>query len=277
MAIDMEAILKDEGTYPDTLEIIMGTEKVSLGQIRDMSKKQQSRITEELSGIQRERQTLAQKQQEVLTLSERATETYNKLEEQLAKASRNAVPDGDPEKMWDTDQWYSPARKRISEIQKTIADLAETQKKLGSAVTSAVSIWMDDRWENEYSQVAPELEKYPKLAEWRDPEKLKKYASENKILDKRSMPSIREAVNRLTAVEREAAKSEDAYQRGLREGQMKARLGAQPRPASAAAAVVNGSGKVAETFEEAMSPDAVAQDSELNEMLANLGVNASQL
>jgi len=272
MDIDFAAILQDEGTYPDALEVTLGDKKVSLGQIRDRSKREQARIAAELAKVNEERQSLDTRNKEILALSEKATEVYNRLQEQLAKASERTPAAGDPEALWGTDPWYQPARKRVEEVDKMVKQLSDTQRQIAQAVQGAIALYMDDRFDREYEQVAPEIEKFPKLAEWKDQEKLKKFAADNNLLDKRKLPSIRAAVEKLTAAEREAMKEQTAYERGLNEGMLRARLGAQPKPASAAAAVVNASGKPAETFDEAMDPAAVAEDSELNTMLASLGV-----
>jgi hypothetical protein len=273
MDIDFAGILKDDATYPDALEVTLGDKRVALGTLRDLSKREQARVADELSRATAERTSYEAKNREVVALSEKAASIYEDLQKKLAEASTRQPNPGDPEALWDSDPWYGPARKRVSSIQATVDQLAATQKQLATAMQGAIGLYMDDRWENEYARVTPELDKYPKLAEYKDIEKLKKYAADNNLVDKRKMPSIAAAVERLTVAEREAAKSNEAYERGLREGQLRARLGAQARPASAAAAISTADGKPAATFEEAMSPESVASDSELNEMLANMGIN----
>jgi glutamate/tyrosine decarboxylase-like PLP-dependent enzyme len=99
---------------------------------------------------------------------------------------------------------------------------------------------------------------------------MKKYVEDNKITDVRQMPSVREAVNRLTAAERQQVGEDDAYQRGLREGEMRARLGSMPRPASAAAAMNASNTQAPSTIDEALSPESISQDQELMQMLSDL-------
>lgn len=275
MSVDFEAIIGDESTFPDALELTIGDKKVPLGSIRDLSKKKQARVTEELSRLEAERTGLSAKQREVMELSTKAAAIYDDLQKKLAAANTVTHTDGlDPNALYDSDPWYAPIRTRNAKIEEGQKALQTTLGQLTQAVTGAVSAFIEDRWEREFEGVEDRVKKSKAIKDW-DFNKLKTYATENKIHDKRGLPSIRAAVDRLTEQEREQEKAEEAYARGLREGELKARMGVQPRPASAAAAM--GGGKGPETLDEALNPEAIAQDPELAEMLANLGVAASAM
>jgi hypothetical protein len=192
------------------------------------------------------------------------------------KAASAGNHDGlDPKALFESDPWYAPVRERTTNLEKLITDLKGQIEKQQQIMQGAVATFMDDRWQNEYDAVSERIQKSKSIKDW-DLPKLRQYAVDNKTFDKRGLPSIREAVNKLTEQEQKEATAQEAYERGLREGELKARMGVQPRPASASAAV-SGSEKVPASLDEALNPASIAEDRELSEMLSQLGVAASQL
>lgn len=276
MPIDFGAIINDDKGFPDTLELTIGNEKLSLGAIRDLSKKQRQQVVEQLDVVQREREAVANQQRQAQEMTEKASGVYQTLQSQLeaskAETERNQAirqTNGyDPEQMYQTDIWYGPIRKRDQGFEEQLKKIAE-KLELVSRMQSAMSnTYVEDRFGNEYEATADMRKKSKQIADW-DLEKLKKYAQENKINDRLGFTSIKEAVNRLTADEKRQISEDEIYQRGLREGEMRARM-SMMRPPSAANAAMTGSEATPSTLDEALAPDSIAKDEELMRMFADL-------
>ena len=280
MPIDFAEIIRDEKSYPDELELSVNGQKVPLGAIRDLSKKQQKYLADQLAMVQRDREAVVARQREVEDMAGKATAIFNELQQQQSAATQQsqqaqraaaAQANGgyDPENEYVNGMWYTPIRKRAETWEQSIKKNADDLAILTNAVRGLVNFYTDDRMGNEFEATAESRKKSKQIADW-DYDQLKKYVEENKIQDRRGMPSIKEAVNRLTAEERRQVDQEDAYQKGLREGEMRARLGNMPRPASAAGTMNSTSTQTPSTIDEALSPENIGQDQELMQMLSDL-------
>lgn len=281
MSIDFEQIFKDDKTWPDTMELTVGDQKIPLGRLRDLSKKQQQQLSEQLNVVQQERERIAATNREAQAMTEKAASVYNTLqqqldatkEEQARAAARTQTGGYDPEQMYMSDIWYGPIRKRDQAFEADIKKMNETLNLLANTVGAMGRVYSEDRLSNEYESTAEARKRSKALADW-DFGKLRKYAEENKINDRLGFASIREAVNRLTESERKQEEAETAYQRGLREGEMRARLGVQPRPASASAAMPGGE-PPPKDLDEALSPESISRDEELSKMLSELQIQST--
>ena len=276
MAMDFEQILKDDKTFPDSIEVTVGDQKVRLETMRNLSKKQQQQLAEQLNLVQQERERVAARNREAQEMTEKASGIYNTLQQQLdaskeeqSRAAAKTQTGGyDPEHLYQTDVWYAPIRKRDVAAEETLKKITEQLNLLSNTMGAMGRTYVEDRLANEYESTAEARKRSKALADWDFP-KLRKYAEENKINDRLGFASIREAVNRLTDGERKQEESESAYQRGLREGEMRARMGAQPRPASASAAMPGG-GQQPKDLDESLSAESIGQDEELMKMLSDL-------
>jgi DNA repair exonuclease SbcCD ATPase subunit len=278
MPIDFEEIIRDENTYPDSFELPFGNEKIRLGDIRDRSRKQQKMVADAMSQLQAQREMVDNRQKQVEEYANKAQATYTELQRQYdeqtrqAERAKNVQANGgyDPEQVYENDIWYSPIRKRLTATDENLKKLSSDMTQMVNAVKGLAGFYTDDRMQNEFDSSAEMRKRSKQISSW-DYDQMKKYVEDNKIYDKRGMPSVKEAVNRLTLEERNQASSDDAYQRGLREGEMRARMGSMPRPASAAAAMPGGTAqRPPDTIDEALSPDSIQQDEELMKMLADL-------
>lgn len=282
MSIDFEQIFKDDKTWPDTMELTVGDQKIPLGKLRDLSKKQQQQLTDQLNVVQQERERIAATNREAQAMTEKATSVYNTLQQQLdatkeeqARAQARTQTGGyDPEQMYTSDVWYAPIRKRDQAFEADIKKMNETLNLLANTVGAMGRVYSEDRLTNEWESTAEARKRSKALADW-DLPKLRKYAEDNKIQDRLGFASIREAVNRLTEGERKQEEAETAYQRGLREGEMRARLGVQPRPASASAAMPGGGEPPPKDLDEALSPESISRDEELSKMLSELQIQGT--
>lgn len=280
MPMDWEAIFRDEQTYPDSTPIPFGNgQTVTLKELRDLNRKQQKQVAEELAATQRQREMMQAREKVVAEMADKATAIHNELQQQYAAAqqqnqqaqrTREVQANGgfDPENEYMHGIWYGPIRTRLEKVIEDIAkERAEAAQK-DNIIRGMVNTFMADRWEREYEATADTRKRSKQIADW-DQDRIRKYMEEQKIVDRYGLPSIREAVNKLTADERLQAHQEDAYERGLKEGEMRARMGVQPRPASAAAAMANAQ-PTPSTIDEALSPESLQNDHELMEMLSNL-------
>jgi hypothetical protein len=287
MPIDFAALFNDDKNYPDDMALTMANgDKVLLRDIRSQTRNQQQQIAQYLGELQRQREVIAQRQKEANDYADKANAVYRELEQQVAQGreqqlqaqrQQQAAANGgvDPEQLYESDIWYAPMRKRNSAFEQTLAKQSNDIGNLVKALTGLVTLVNDDRLANQYEATADLRKRSKNVADW-DFDKFKKYVEDEKIVDKQNFPSIRSAVERLTADERlEMAKSEE-YERGLREGEVRARMGAMPRPGSANAAVP-GSLPQPSTIDEALAPDSIANDSEIMDMLANLSKAGADL
>lgn len=266
----IQELIADATKYPDTLEIPVGDQKIPLGTLRAYQKEIEGRVKEKEEG-------LSKQQQELMGLSEKASTLYSQLEQErgkLAEEMKKVTARVEPGEDIDNDVFWKPVAKRLKAMEETQKKIEDNQKALGTAMSRSAEIWAEERWTNQYDSAKERLakSKSTKDAGW-DYEKLKKYATENKIVDRWGLPSVGGAIEKLTEADRLAESAEEAFQRGLKEGQMRARLASSPRPTS------SGGGDLkpadagpkldpSKNFEDL--GDAVAQDAELMEMLAQI-------
>ena len=264
--MDFQTILKDEATYPDSAEITLGNEKVSLGQIRDLSRKQQKAISEQMDTLTRERN-------EVKTLAETTADLMTKLQAREAEAPKTVVPEAND---FDNDDWWKPVRAKLTPLEASIKSLVDGQKALQNSMEKAALIFANDRWKGQFDRVKDRL-KAPKYSDWNF-EKVRDYAATNKYLDEYGFPALDKAVEAITREDEMERIKQEAFEKGVREGSVKARLGANPRPTSASGGKPRATSALdpSKNFEDL--GDAVADDRELAEMVAGLqGVSPEDL
>jgi hypothetical protein len=252
-------ILNDK-SIPDELEIPIGDRKIKLGDLRALTAKQQRDLAEKLADAEA-------RQKSALEMSEKATGIYNTLAklEAEATAAKAKQPTGD-EDDFETNNWWTPVRKRLSERDKKLEEVANKFQTLSDAFTKAATMFATDRWNSQYDRVAPKLKKSKDYADW-DVVKVREYATKNNILDEFGFPSVEKAVSFLTRVDDIEEAKKQAREEGLREGLQRARLNSQSRPTSATGkAPQKGKSVVEEMGLEGLGDDVMADD-EIAEML----------
>src|SRR5271157_5140575 len=256
--MDFATILKDEATYPDAAEITLGSEKVTLGQIRDLSRKQQKAIADQMDALTQERNS-------VKTLAEQTADLMSKLQERDAAGPKTVVPEAND---FDNDEWWKPVRAKLNPLEASIKALTDGQKALQASMERAALIFANDRWRGQFDRVKDRL-KAPKYSDWNF-EKVRDYAATNKYLDEYGFPAIDKAVEAITREDELDRIKHEAFEKGVREGAVKARLGATPRPTSAS----GGKAKTSQGLDPSKNfedlGDAVADDRDLAEMVAGL-------
>jgi hypothetical protein len=258
--MNIDDILKDEKNYPDTLELPVGDQKIPLSTLRSAYR-----------AVSAEREQLGKDRQTVADLASKAAQLNEKLEQQMAAASqtesgRRTAPTDDE---FDADPFFAPVRKRLDPIQKTVEELKKTNEQLAKSVANAATIWARDRWEGQLSRNRDRL-KGDKYKQYQDVESILKYATDNRILDTYGFPSVEGAINKLTEGDTIEQIKTVEYERGLKEGQMKARIASMSRPTSASGPKGPEKSVVAERGLEGLGDD-VANDPELMDMLSQLG------
>lgn len=258
----LEQILADPNTFADTIEMPIGTEKITLGQLRSLSNSRQKELSDKIASATSQETVARDTAMKAANLLSELQTAKEKLIEQ--KTTPPTEDDFDKEEFW------GPVRKRFSERDKKIEDAIKGLDALTKAVTQVSTIWAEDRWAGQFEKVSPRLKKVDQYKDW-DYTKVRDYAVQNKILDKHGLPSVENAVMELTkATEIEQIKKE-AYEEGKKAGQSRARLETMAKPASASGGrgVAKGKSAVAEYGFEGLGDD-VMNDPELAEQIANL-------
>jgi len=258
----LQDILNDKNTFADNIELTIGTEKVTLGGLRELSATQQRQLSEKMAGAdQREKaaQETAMKAANLLAELETAKQTLT-----AQKTTTTTEDDFDKEEFW------GPVRKRLSERDKKIDEALAKLDALSKSVTQAATVWAEDRWQSQFEKTASRLRKVDKYKDW-DYTKVRDYAATNKILDAHGLPSVEKAVAELTKESDLELAKKEAYEKGLKEGKTNARLESMPRPSSASGGkVAKGKSSVEENGLEGLGDD-VMEDPELMDMISQLG------
>jgi hypothetical protein len=192
------------------------------------------------------------------------------------EAARGKQPTGD-EDDFDTNNWWTPVRKRLSERDKKVEELSGMIKNFQGAFEKAALMFATDRWNSQYERVAPKLKKSKDYADWTQ-EKVRDYATKNQIMDEFGFPSVERAVAVLTRADDLEEAKKLAREEGLKEGLQRARLSSQSRPTSATGGKKTSKSAVEEFGLEGLGDD-MAEDPELMDALeqARQAFDPSQL
>jgi SOS response regulatory protein OraA/RecX len=264
--INLEQILADKNTFPDTIETTIGDQKVTLGDLRGLSARQQKELSDKMAGAtQRETQASETALRAANLLSE-----LEKVKEDLK--SQKAAPPTEDE--FDKEDFWKPARERItkvvSERDAKIDKALKAIEQLSGTVERAATIWAQERWNVQFDKVAPRLKKVDAYKDW-DSKKVIEYATQHKIVDDYGFPSVERAVAELTRATDIDTIKKEAYEEGLKKGRLSTRMENMPKPSSASggAARKPGTSAVEEIGLEGLGDDVMA-DPELMEQLAAL-------
>lgn len=267
--MDFEEIFADETKYPDTAEVKLGETTLTLGQIRNLTKKQQGLIASKLEDADKQRK-------EAMELATKASELHTKLSAQMEELSKTQVAKTTPtDDEFEQDPFWQPANKRLKAIQETQKKLEDTIAKLATGVGNAAKIWAEDRWRNQFDRMKDRLAA-PKYKDYTF-EKVRDYAAEHKLFDANNLPSIERAIEEITRPDELERIKAAAREEGIKEGMQKARLSTMQRPTSATGPAPKGAEEsvVAKKGLEGLGDD-VAQDTEIMNMLAEIGATGPE-
>lgn len=257
--MDFSAILADN-SIPDTVEFELGGQKLTLGAVRDLSKRQQKQLSDEMERLTKERN-------EVKELATKAAEL-------IANAQRTQ-PQPQPEPTvqntddWN-DPWYKPIKDHLTPLEK---QMQEAQAKLAAqeqTLQKAAMFLAKRMFREDYRDVKDRL-KGDKYKDYRDPDKLADYAAKHNLIDEMGFPSVTRAVDELTREDALEAERKKAYEEGIAKGRIEGRMGTMPKPSSAAGAKGAPSKGLdpGKNFEDL--GDSVSEDPELMQMLSQIG------
>ena len=251
-----DQIFRDEASFPDSAEITIGDKKVSLGAIRDLTRKQQNELAAKLN--------------EAKDLAGKAAGVISEYEQKKA-----ALPTGPvrttPDDNWEEDPLFKPVAKTTKELRDAMAELKKQNETLTTALGNSAKIWFRDRAESQYDKLAERLKKSAKYKDY-DVDKVLEYAATNKILDGNGLPSVAKAIQELTKEDDLDIIRKQAYEEGLKAGAQKTRMASMTRPTSAEGGVKKPEDSaVGKNVSLEHLGDDVAKDPELMEMLAQLG------
>jgi hypothetical protein len=261
----LEEILNDAQNFTDDIELTVKDQKVTLGGLRNLTKAQQKKLSEQMDAANKDRQSAA----DLATKSATLFAELTKKQEELAAAAtttRTQPTDADD---FDSADYWNPVRKRLSPIEKQLKETQDALKNVTAQLTNAATIWAKERWANQFESVKDRLKKSEQYKDW-DVDKLVGYATEKKKLDSYGFPSVIEAVADLTRANELDEIRRAARDEGLREGLTRGRLGTT-RPTSAAGGV----NRAAQTIDPNNNlndlADVTLQDPEIAQMLSEIG------
>ena len=205
MSVDaIKKFLENAKDYPDATEITIGDQKIPLGSLRSLNATERQELETALKANQGREQQLEADRKRVLETGTTAAQVMAEVEELKKKYA--AVPTGaDPWK----DPWLAPVderfKKELEARDKQIADLL----KVAAAIPRLASIYTEDRYDNEFNSLNfGKREKKPTRDE------ILKFATDNKIVDRHGIPSIRGAWDKMSETDRLKDLEEQAFERG---------------------------------------------------------------
>lgn len=203
----IKKFLQDAKAHPDTTVITIGDQQTTLGDLRSLDAEERTQLSAALENASKQQADIEKRKNEILDLSQKAQQAYAAAEEARAKATsgQRTEPGADP---WD-DPWLKPVKKVIDERDAKIAQLTEQLGTVVKIVGNAANIFSEDRYEREYSSINfGSREKKPSL------EDIKKFATENKIVDRLGIPSVRLAWDKMSEADRQKERDDAAFERG---------------------------------------------------------------
>ena len=262
--MDWEQLLEATKDLPEATEFELGGKKLTIGSLREATASQQKKLEASLKEAEGRRQQAAAD-------AEKAAAILNNLQAlektQKETAERMAAPPNEDD--FDTNNWWTPVRKRLEPLSKKNEELITQVKQLNDAATRMAQIWADDRWHGQYDRMQDRLKKSSKYKDMTY-EQVRDHAAKNNLLDGYGFPSVEKAILELTKEDDLERIKREAREEGLKEGMQRARLNATPRPTSAS----GGKGPSPKQIDPNKNledlGDVVMEDPELREMLSGL-------
>jgi len=270
--VQWDELLEATKDLPAETEFELGGKKLTLSAIREATATQQKKLEASLKDAEAKRQQAAGD-------AEKAAAILNNLQslEKSQKESLERSQSASPEDDWDTNNWWTPVRKRLEPLSKQNQELAQQVKQLNDALGRAAQIWAEDRWHGQYDRLQERLKKSPKHKEM-SYEQVRDYAAQQRLIDSYCFPSVEKAILELTKEDDIERIRREAREEGMKEGMQRARLNATPRPTSASGGKPPAGKHVDPTRNLEDLGDVVMEDPELREMLSQVqGLNPGDI
>ena len=262
MSVDViKKFLTDAAAYPDNTLVKFGDTEVPLGSLRALNAGERTELSDRMKKVEQGESDLKTRQQKIVELATKAQAAYDAAEAaRVAAGNTQRTPTGDDP--W-ADPWLSPVKGRFEKTDGEVTSLKNQLKEALGSLTSAATIWAEDRWDREYQSIDfGKRDKKPTRDE------LIEFATKNNIVDRHKMPSVRAAWDKMSEADRLADEKKRSYEEGLEAGRMAAvatRIPAPGVPGPGQAAVMPKSnpnaGDLGDIYGEAM------KDPELRQIL----------
>jgi hypothetical protein len=220
----LEELLSNK-ELPDNYPIKIGENEIPLGSLRQASAAQIGALTERARTLDTREAGLTKRQQEIAELAGKAQSAYDAAE--TARRAAVAAPPANQGADPFADPWLAPVKGELDKRDKTLNELKAEIDKYSKFMQNAAVTWTEDRWDKEYDGLD-----WGKTDKAKRPSRddLVKYASENKLVDRRNMPSVRMAWEKMTEPDRNADIAEKARQEGIEIGRREMMASRIPPP-----------------------------------------------
>jgi hypothetical protein len=219
----IKKFLENATQYPDNTPIRIGDTEVPLGSLRALNATERTQLADRMKEIETQKADLNDRQQKIVSLAQKAQEAYNAAEEarKAAAGAPPARPGDDPF----ADPWLQPVKKELEARDAVIKSLTEQLKLTAGTIVNAATIFSEDRWDREYAAIDfGKREKKPTR------EEILKFATDNNIVDRHKLPSIRAAWEKMSEADRLKEIAEKAREEGREEGRQQLLASRIPPP-----------------------------------------------
>jgi hypothetical protein len=217
----IKKFLENAKDYPDTTMVTIGDQQVPLSSLRQLNSSERESLATAIKQNADRATELDGQRTKILELAAKAQTAYNAAEEARAKASAVTTPTEN----WREDPWQKGPAKEIDELKTQLAAAIGKYNNLEQVAFRFANIFNDDRNDRLYEGIdqAKREKKYGK-------DDLIKYATDNKLLDRLGLPSMRLAFDKLTETERLEERDKTAFDKGREAGRMEALAARMPQP-----------------------------------------------
>jgi hypothetical protein len=219
----LKKFLEDAQGLPDTTTVKIGDAEVPLGSIRALNRSEREQLAAGLKANDDRKKELEKQQGIVVDLAKQAQAAYDAAREAQAKAGQpvqnnsNSDPFNDP--------WLQPVRKELDNRDKKIEELTGQLRQMATIVQNAAGIWSEDRWDREYDRI-DQGKREKKLTR----QELLDYATQNNLLDRHKLPSLRLAWEKMSQADRETEMRKDEFEKGREAGRLESLAARVPPP-----------------------------------------------
>ncbi len=223
MSLDqIKKFLESATEYPDNTPITIGDQQIPLGSLRQLNASERSSLETRLKSVAEKETELETRQGRIVDLAQKAQAAYEAAEEARRKAGTPATVAGaDPFE----DPWLSPVKKELEKRDLSAKEQKDMLAQVVNMVRNAATIFSEDRWDREYDSLDfGKRDKKPTRDE------ILKFATDNNIVDRHKMPSIRAAWSKMSESDRIADREAIAREKGREEGRMQAIAARIPQP-----------------------------------------------
>lgn len=205
----LKEMVSDSTRYPDSLEIVAGDSKMTLGEIRVFGTDGAKQIAEDRARLEQTRRETS----EFYAKTQAAAQELEAYRQQLI-AAQNAQPAAQPgEYNLDSDAYLNPVVTMVRNLEAKIASYENDIATLRGNEQQMAAVFLDRDWDSQMSGIKD-------MPNDINREKVLRYAVENGIVDKYKLPNLRVAYERMTEPMRLEKMTKEAEARGAEKARM---------------------------------------------------------